>query len=186
MSPVFRDSHPKCVRCRGRKCSSTATCDICRDWSLAQWESFHNKRSYAEHSKSSSRHCWRPHWTNNQSPTNISIQIKSRVTPLLPQRGLGWMERRGMKTLNDHVCPPLPRCPEMSREREGGTRTGGWLRMGMRLPLHHLRRGESALPQPSPIVAKATLSPRPNGQRPHSYRPRSDNWSGGDENRSRS
>ena len=56
----------------------------------------------------------------------------------------------------------------------------------MRLPLPHLRRGESALPLPSPIVTKATLSPRPNGQKPHSYRPRSDNWSGGDENRSRS
>ena len=44
---------------------------------------------------------------------------------------------------------------------------------------------ESALPQPSPIVTKATLLPRPTGQNFHSYRPRSNNWSEKGKNRTR-
>ena len=40
------------VRCRGRKCSSDVTCDICKDWSVAQWEAFLKKRSYSGHRKS--------------------------------------------------------------------------------------------------------------------------------------
>ena len=31
MSPIFRDLHPTCVRCRSKKCSSDLTCDICKD-----------------------------------------------------------------------------------------------------------------------------------------------------------
>ena len=45
---------------------------------------------------------------------------------------------------------------------------------------------ESALPQPSPIVTKATLSPKPTSQNFHSYRPRSNNWSEKGKNRTRS
>ena len=29
MSPIFRDAHPTCAWCRGRKCTSDVTCDIC-------------------------------------------------------------------------------------------------------------------------------------------------------------
>ena len=47
MSPLFRDPHPTCARCRGRKCSSDMTCDIFKDWSVAQWKAFLNKRSYS-------------------------------------------------------------------------------------------------------------------------------------------
>ena len=31
MSPIFRDPHPTCARCRGKKCTSDVTCDICKD-----------------------------------------------------------------------------------------------------------------------------------------------------------
>ena len=51
MSPIFRNPHPICARCRG-KCSSDVTCDICKDWSVAQWEAFLSKRSYSGRRKS--------------------------------------------------------------------------------------------------------------------------------------
>ena len=40
MLPLFRDLHPTCARCRGRKCTSDVTCDICKDWSVPQLEAF--------------------------------------------------------------------------------------------------------------------------------------------------
>ena len=40
MSPLFRDPHPTYARCRGIKCTVDVTCDICKDWSVAQWEAF--------------------------------------------------------------------------------------------------------------------------------------------------
>ena len=40
MSPIFRDPHPTCARCRGAKCTSYVTCILCKDWSVAQWEAF--------------------------------------------------------------------------------------------------------------------------------------------------
>ena len=52
MSPLFRDPHPTCARCRGRKCTSDMTCDIRKDWSVAQWEAFVKKRSYNGRRKS--------------------------------------------------------------------------------------------------------------------------------------
>ena len=35
-----RDPHLTCFRCRGRICTNYLTCDICKDWSSAQWEAF--------------------------------------------------------------------------------------------------------------------------------------------------
>ena len=52
MSPLFRDLHPTCARCSGVKCTADVTCDICKDWSVAQWEAFLKKRSYSGRSKS--------------------------------------------------------------------------------------------------------------------------------------
>ena len=57
MSPLFRDPHPTCARCRGKKCTSHVTCDICKDWSVAQWEAFLKKRSYSGCCKSRPSHC---------------------------------------------------------------------------------------------------------------------------------
>ena len=43
---------PTCTRCRGRICTMDLTCDICAEWSSAQWEAFAKKRSYAERRRS--------------------------------------------------------------------------------------------------------------------------------------
>ena len=51
MSPIFRDLHPTCERCRGQKCTADMTCDICKDWLVVQWEAFLKKRSYSERRK---------------------------------------------------------------------------------------------------------------------------------------
>ena len=48
LSSLDRDSHPTCTRCRGRVCTRDLTCDICAEWSSAQWDLFAKKRSYAE------------------------------------------------------------------------------------------------------------------------------------------
>ena len=50
-SPLFRDPHPTCARCRGTKCSVDVTCDICKDWSVVQWEAFLKRRPYSERCK---------------------------------------------------------------------------------------------------------------------------------------
>ena len=51
MSTLLRDPHPTCARCRGRRCFDDMTCDICKDWSVTQWEKFHCKCSYSERCK---------------------------------------------------------------------------------------------------------------------------------------
>ena len=53
MPPLFKDLHPTCARCRGVKCTADVTCDICKGWSVAQWEEFlKKKRSYSWRCKS--------------------------------------------------------------------------------------------------------------------------------------
>ena len=47
MSPIFRDPHPTCARCRDVRCMADVACVICRDWSVAQWEAFLKKRPYS-------------------------------------------------------------------------------------------------------------------------------------------
>ena len=50
MSPLIRDPHIHCPRCRGNKCTIDTTCIICKSWPPEQWELFVKKESYA-HSK---------------------------------------------------------------------------------------------------------------------------------------
>ena len=52
LSSLDRDPHPTCPRCRGRICTRDMTCDFCVGWSLAQWELFAKKRTYAERKRS--------------------------------------------------------------------------------------------------------------------------------------
>ena len=53
LSTLDRDPHPTCTRCRGRICTRDMTCDICADWSAAQWQLFVKKRFYKEWKKTS-------------------------------------------------------------------------------------------------------------------------------------
>ena len=48
MPPLFRDPHPTCAGCRGRKYTADVTCDICKDLSVAQWEAFLKRRPYSK------------------------------------------------------------------------------------------------------------------------------------------
>ena len=45
MPPIFRDPHPTCAKCRGVGCTADMTCDICKDWSVVQWETFLKRTS---------------------------------------------------------------------------------------------------------------------------------------------
>ena len=47
-----RDPHLTFTGCRGKICIMDLTCDICVEWSSAQWEAFAKKRSYAERKRS--------------------------------------------------------------------------------------------------------------------------------------
>ena len=85
MSPLFRNPHPTCTRCRGRSCSFDATCKICDGWSLDQWQHYRCKRAYAERSKSSSRHVGDPIDTASNLPLSpTSTRSVSPPPPSLP------------------------------------------------------------------------------------------------------
>ena len=47
MSPLIRDPHIHCPRCRGIKCTIDNTCIICKSWPPEQWDLFSKKKSYA-------------------------------------------------------------------------------------------------------------------------------------------
>ena len=131
MSPLFRDPHSTCSRCRGRKCTSDLTCDICHNWSLAHWESFRSKRSYAGRSKSVSRHSSGP----TESPSNpplspastraISPSPLPHPTPPHPHPTEGSEVGREMLG-EDRKRPSVSPSPSLSthaqgeRERAGG------------------------------------------------------------------
>ena len=122
MSPVFRDPHHTCVRCRGRKCSSTATCDICHDWSLAQWESFHNKHSYAKRSKSNSRHAGAHTGATTNSPLTSASKSRAASPAPLPPSSEG--PRVDGETLNDDFKRPRV-SPSLSLSRNEQGERGG-------------------------------------------------------------
>ena len=48
----------------------------------------------------------------------------------------------GGETLSDDLKRPRVSSPPLSMNKQGGMRTGGWLRMGILLPFPFLRRGE--------------------------------------------
>ena len=60
LSSLDRDPHSTCTRCRGKICTMDLTCDICVEWSSAQWEAFVKKRSYAERKRSRPSGCLPP------------------------------------------------------------------------------------------------------------------------------
>ena len=152
MSPVARDPHPTCSRCRGRKCSSDSPCSNCHNWSLEQWELYNKRRSYAERSSPPSRHSGNstvPNTITSCSPASKSAASapaplpRSAPPPPLPQRDRCQGKRRAVRTLSEHGCPPPPPPPPPCRTRGGGwTRAWSWLRVGVLLPFLSLRRGE--------------------------------------------
>ena len=127
LSPVFKDPHPTCSRCRGRRCSSDSPCSDCHDWSLDQWEMYNKRRSYAERNRPPSHHSGNP---TVPTPLPHVLRLPSRQPPHqrpfptlppppLPPRGRCSGKRRAVRTLSEHVCSPLPPCPLASKGRGG-------------------------------------------------------------------
>ena len=173
MLPVQVDPHPTCARCRGRNCTSDSTCSTCEGWSLGQWESFNKKRSYAGRKKSSKRHAGDP--TSLASKTTCSVAPRKQATtshmPLPSPHPLS--EGQGMGKEMDCVNPKHTRVSSSSPHPtpRGGRQTMSCLR-GEPPPLSPSEEGErmdTVPPQPSPIVYKALLSPRPKGHESHPY-----------------
>ena len=196
MSPVFRDPHPTCGRCRGRNCARDSTCSSCQDWSLAQWEAFHAKRSYTDRKKSNSRHAGVPTSLTSKSPLS-SAAVKQAALSLAPpplsappsSEGSGIGEETksdNPKQARVSSCPPHPPCCPLSKG-EGGNTDNELTEEGNTPPFpppHPLEGGRmDASPlQSSPILSKALLSPMPNSHIAHPY-PRSDK--GGERGESR-
>ena len=128
MSPVFRDPHPTCARCRGRNCARDSTCSSCQDWSLAQWEAFHAKRSYTDHKKSNSRHAGGPTSLTFESPLSsapVKQAAPSLVLPPLsapsPSEGSGiGEETKSDNPKQTRVSSSPPLLASQQGERGGG------------------------------------------------------------------
>ena len=182
MSPAFKDPHPTCARCRGRKCSIDSPCSDCHNWSLEQRESYNKRRSYTESNRPPSRHSGNPTAPIANTPSPASKPVASSPTPL-PHSAPPSLGGVGD---SKHVCPPLPPCPLASKERGGGGTDMELAGNGSTPPLPLPSEGgrmDPSPPQPSRIVTKASISPRPNSHNSHSYPPRSDSWSERGENR---
>ena len=102
MSPLFRDPHPTSSRCRGWKCTADVTCDICKDWSVAQWEAFLQKRSCSGHRKS--------------RPSGSDLPAAPQT---LPPSALASLEARRFRLSLVHPPPPCLRGRGHSGETEG-------------------------------------------------------------------
>ena len=116
MSPLFRDPHPTCTRCRGRSCSYKSTCQTCDGWSLGQWEHYRLKRAYAGRSKSSSRHAGDHIETASNPPLSpASTRSVLPAPPSLPfpppAEGLG--EGREALSVMDIKQPRVSSPPSM-------------------------------------------------------------------------
>ena len=124
MSPIFRDPHP-CSWCRGRKCSSDVTYDIC------QWEAFLKKRSYSGHRKSHpTGSTLPPAPLPNPPAASASSKTRRRSSSprpsSLPSEGSGRAEKsEGVSRVGSCGVSPPP-SPSLRQERgEGGG--GSWL-----------------------------------------------------------
>ena len=121
MSPLFRDPHPTCTRCRGRSCSYNSTCNTCDGWLLDQWEHYRltGKRAYAGRSKSSSRHAGDPIDSASNSPLSpASTRSVSPSPPSLPlsapSEGMGEGSEAPIVTNISAVNVDEPRVPSPS------------------------------------------------------------------------
>ena len=131
MSLLFRDPHPTCSRCRGRKCTADVTCDICNDWSVAHWEAFLKKRSHSGRRKSRPSGSDLPTAPPTLPPSALASSEARRPvhlprpTPLPPSvrgRGcLGGTEGAPSRYLSWGLLSPLP---PFDRRGGGGGFTG--------------------------------------------------------------
>ena len=127
--PLFRDPHPTCARCRGVKCTADVTCDICKDWSVAQWEVFLKHRPYSGRRKN----CPSPCITD---PSALRLGFFGNRTPCAPSSVappplllMGVVARRKWRVSTGWVLasPPPPTLPFCCRRERGEAPRGPWL-----------------------------------------------------------
>ena len=181
MSPVFRDPHPTCARCRGRNCTRDSTCSSCQDWSLDQWEALYAKRSYTDRKKSNSRHAGSPTSLTSESLLS-SVPVKQAALSLAPpplsahppkESGIG-EETKSDNPKQTRVSSSPPLLASQQGERGRGDTDNELTEEGNTPPLPTPSEGErmdASPPQSSPIPSKALLSPRPNSHIAHPYLP---------------
>ena len=119
------DSHPTCSRCRDRNCTANMTCDICKDWSVAQWEAFLKKHSYSGCRKPRPSGSDLPAAPPTLPPSALASSEAGCPAPLphppppFRQRGMPVQERRRVPLVFSLVGSSLP--PSAVRwERRGG------------------------------------------------------------------
>ena len=96
LSSLDRDPHPTCTRCRGKVCTRDLTCDICAEWSSAQWEAFAKKRSNAERKRSCPSGSLPPApKTSPRARTSSEVKHPEAASSSLPSGGQakGWGSR---------------------------------------------------------------------------------------------
>ena len=124
MSPIFRDPHPTCTRCRGIKCTADVTCDICTDWFVAQWEAFLKRRPYSGRCKKCPSGSALPPASPTPLPSASAPSEAGRPAP--PPRSLPipseWRDRLGVEGVSRVGSREGP--PPSSRLLEGGVGGG--------------------------------------------------------------
>ena len=129
--PLFWDPHPTCSRCRGRKCTSDMTCDICKDWSVAQWEVFVKKRFYSGRRKSHPSGSSLPTAPLPLPPPLLLLKLGTlrrrllHLPPFLQKGRVGQGSRRASPALALALSPLPPLAIQW--ERRGGDPRGLWL-----------------------------------------------------------
>ena len=151
-------------------CTKDMTCDICADWSAAQWDQFVKKRSYKERKKPSRPSGSAPPAPLASSragtPSGVSQPGTSSSSPAL-QVGRG--RRRGLRVhlvLCPGRLPPLPL--DLGPAREVGVSLDCRLLRVSALPLlqllRELAKGEllvrSGLPLTAPLPRLSLSVPR--------------------------
>ena len=139
MSPLFRDLHPTCARCRGTKCSADMTCNICKDWSVAHWESFLKKRSYSGRRKkrpSGSALSTAP--PTLPPSTSASAKAGGPAPPLRPPTPLSegrgrFRESEGVPHVGSREVSTPPSRRSVGEEEDGGGGGGGARFLGAQL-----------------------------------------------------
>ena len=127
LSSLDRDPHPTCTRCRGKICTMEMTCDICADWSVAQWEQFVKKRAYKDRKKPS-----RPSGSVPSvpltSPLAVSPSGVSRPGTSSSSRPSGGQGKQGgSQGAPGVVSREAPSPPARSRSSERGGSVSGQL-----------------------------------------------------------
>ena len=115
-----------CARCRCVKCTADVICDICKDWSVAQWEAFLQKRSYSGRRKSLPSGAVVP-----PAPLLLlkpgALRFLLLLPPFLQKGGIGQGSRRASPALV-LVLSPLPPLAVWWERRGGrGGARGSWI-----------------------------------------------------------